>query len=85
MGYFPASGWRETKDGGITGGRTGGYSWSSSSVGMVDSGAAYLAGESDKVMPFKLLYRSYGLPVRCVQELAVILYRSIIKARSTVE
>ncbi|WP_455593483.1 hypothetical protein [Bacteroides sp.] len=86
MAYFPASGWRDSVAGEwlLVGLR--GYMWSSSTFAAVRT---FLTGslrlDTDWIKPLDGNARAFTLPVRCVQELAVILYRSIIKARSTVE
>ncbi len=85
MAYFPASGVRNRTDGAVTLLCKEGNSWSSSTYTQADVCAARLWLIDAKVSPFNGIHRAYSYPVRCVQELAVILYRSVIKARSAVE
>ena len=64
---FPASGWRDCRDGKWLYFPCEGDSWCSSSVGTAscDSGYAYLS--DGWVRPMYGAHRSYAIPVRCVQ------------------
>ncbi len=85
MGYFPASGFRIAVDGSFNNIGQEGDSRSSSSFGSGVASGGYLFFSVANVMPLYGSRRTYGFPVRCVQELADVLYRSIIKARSAAE
>ncbi len=85
-GYFPASGFRHNVSGDISNCGIEGSSWATSSysVGMVHCSRLFFNWTA--LYPLhNNTNRDYGFPVRCVQGLASVLYRSIIKARSTVE
>ncbi len=84
-GYFPASGYRFRGSGNFNYIGLYGYVWSSSSKGNAAIEGAYLLFWVDEVSPLGTPYRGGTFPVRCVQELACVLYRSVIKARSVVE
>ena len=85
MGYFPASGYRTREYGGCDGVGINGYSWSVASVSCGSVHGSRFKLSNSWIGPLDIDCRAYGFPVRCVQELAVILYRSVIKARSAVE
>ena len=84
-GYFPASGIRRCEQGFLGNVSSEGSCWSSSSVANASSfGSAFYSLAATTSLCY-LGYRGHARPVRCVQELACVLYRSIIKARSAVE
>ncbi len=86
MAYFPASGYRGVEQGLLLGWGAIGLTWSSSSLGESSVYASYLGFDATVCRPSSSISgRTSGYSVRCVQELACILYRSIIKARSAVE
>ncbi|WP_455593485.1 hypothetical protein [Bacteroides sp.] len=80
MAYFPASGHRA---GDSSAGALGvisevGHVWTASSL-VGDYSAFLLRLSAEDVRPFFLWYRASGFPVRCVQELAGVLYQVSLK------
>ncbi len=75
-GYFPASGYRNWKLGEFLNASTAGHCWCSSSGGGGYSpfNSTFLRFLSTDIGPVFGHVRAHGFPVRCVQELAVILY-----------
>ncbi|WP_455592729.1 hypothetical protein [Bacteroides sp.] len=70
MAYFPASGYRLASLGVLQEVGSGGYSWSSTTIGEALPLADFLGFRTDAYLyPLRRDNRPYGFPVRCVQEL----------------
>ena len=66
--FYPATGYRDSRSGGLYYVGAFGYSWSSSSISAASTYGSNLNFTSGNVIPEYSNYRSYGFPVRCVQE-----------------
>ena len=64
----PASGWRTGWSAGLSRVGTGGYAWSSAPGSATIVDGSYLIFNTSDVYPEGNGSRSFGLPVRCVQE-----------------
>ncbi|WP_455592573.1 hypothetical protein [Bacteroides sp.] len=71
---FPASGLRDYPSGVFWGVGIRGYSWSSSSTGIGSRNSGNLNTGDTNVNPLNNNNRTYGFPVRCVQELTASLF-----------
>lgn len=74
VAYFPASGLRREINGAFLNVGFEGDSWSSSSCGFSDVYGARLYFDLSLMFPSGGIIRAFCFPVRCVQELASILY-----------
>ena len=72
--YFPASGLRDYPSGTFWGVGMRGYSWLSSSTGTANGYGTRLDVGGTNVYPLNNNSRTYGFPVRCVQELTLVCY-----------
>ena len=70
---FPASGYCLSESGAFNNVGTGGYSWSSSAAGTGSYWSTNLNTNLTWVNPLNNNRRTYGFPIRCVQELAGLL------------
>jgi hypothetical protein len=63
--WYPVAGFRDQTSGKVSGNGDYGYYWSSSANG---ANGVYLAGRNGRIDPSGAIGRSFGYPVRCLQE-----------------